>query len=80
MFQPMVNYRLNAEDVEEINDIRRSASNPINPHTVGQLVPMIITVQNDYQSVNGTVFLDGAATMWKTSVHQGYQPGQYSIL
>lgn len=51
----------------------------------GEEVPLIIVkVWNpsglpDELSVNGQVILDGSDTLWVTSVHQGYEPGQFHL-
>ena len=81
MIGTIVNYRLSIKDVQEISAIEKSSGVMMNSHSIGQQVPMIIIRENDtFGSVNGTVFLDGTATMWKTNVFQGYMSGQYSIL
>ena len=81
MIGTIVNYRLSIEDVKEISAIGQIAGVMMNSHQIGQLVPMVITREISMSGfVNGTVFLDGNVTMWKTSVSQGYELGQYSTL
>ena len=46
----------------------------------GDRLPMLITRDWGGDLVNGTVFLDGKDTLWKTSVGEGVDPGQYDLI
>lgn len=45
----------------------------------GDLLPMLITKDWGDGSVNGTLFLDGEATLWMTSVKEGHHKGEFQI-
>ena len=81
----IVHYRLTEEDVNTIN-IRRENARFIsygNPHSKGQVLPMIICAVYPYEfgdrpGVNGQVFLDGNDSLWVASALEGTEPGQWS--
>lgn len=59
-----------------------SAISNMNPHSVGQELPLIVcrvwpNEFGDKPGVNGQVFLDGNQSLWVTSVGEGDQPGQW---
>jgi len=90
----IVHYSLTKDDVEGI--ARRRVARPHepgwvpgaqahvgNPHSIGQLVPMIVCVVwpnefgPDYHGVNGQAFLDGNDSLWVLSAKEGTEPGTW---
>jgi hypothetical protein len=75
----IVHYKLRPEDV-------RSAQlkSPTNPHSEGQVLPMIVCCvwPNEFGEgtfgINGQVFLDGEHSLWITSAGEGVGIGQWS--
>lgn len=78
----IVHYSLRSEDIAQINTLRGAGSH-VNPHNVGQLVPMIVCVVwpnefgPDFDGVNGQVLLDGDCSLWVTSAKEGAEPGNW---
>lgn len=66
----IVHYVLSAQDVEEIQRMRRAETHIGNPSTVGDHVPAIVVWphDNEQHTFNGQAFLDGNDVLWVTSV------------
>lgn len=79
----ILHYKLSRNDVDRIAEIGRGDM-PMNPHGVGQVLPLIASRVWDDEfgpgkdGVNGQVFLDGGALLWVTSVGEGDGEGQWS--
>ena len=51
----------------------------VNRPRPGDLLPMLITKDWGDGLVNGTLFLDGADTLWMTSVKEGHRDGEFQV-
>jgi hypothetical protein len=75
-------YSLTESDVTRIDAIRAARSH-MNPHSVGQQVPLTVVVvwPDEYgegvPGVNGQAILDGEGTLWVTSAKEGPGPGEW---
>lgn len=69
----VVHYALSQADLDALPGI----PGPKNPHELGQLLPMDIVRVWDTGVVNGQVKIDGAGTLWVTSVAEGTAPGTW---
>lgn len=83
----ILHYRLTADDVKRIEEVHLVNWTPGkvvgNPHQEGQVLPLIVAVVwpneygPDFDGVNGQVVLDGALSLWVTSVKEGTEPGMW---
>lgn len=75
----IVHYRLTENDIEK----SKFGYDNCNPHSVGQIVPLLIVVVWEHEfgqnkpGVNGQAFLDGAHSLWITSAGEGDTPGTW---
>lgn len=87
----IVQYKLTAEDVTEINRRRADARENAEvgnsgfilhigtPVMLGDKFPlMVVKVLGETDNVNGQIHLDGNDLHWVTCVSQGYGIGQYA--
>jgi hypothetical protein len=78
----VVNYKLDAFDVEDIK--KRRLEHPDlfegNKPREGDILPMVITGVWGDACVNGQVFLDGNDSIWKRSIQQGNAEGNWNFV
>ena len=78
----VVNYKLDASDVEVIKN-RREAHPDLfegNEPCAGDILPMVVTGVWSDTCINGQVFLDGNDSLWKRSVQQGRAEGNWNFV
>lgn len=79
----IVHYRLTEQDAAELEQQRTDKRIRANSHRAGDVVPMLVVrVWPDETRaaglINGQAFIDGAGSLWVTSVRDGTEPGTWS--
>lgn len=81
-------YRLSLDDLQRVAETRGTGGDgPLGSAPfVGQVVPLVVTrillehVGENQHAVNGQALLDGPDRLWVTTVREGDEPGQWSVV
>lgn len=74
----MLHYRIDKDDAEKRNDLRKTAADKHEGHKIGHgdVVPFIVTALGNDGKFNGQAFLDGNDTLWVKNATLGDEDGQ----